>query len=67
MNPVNDYLGPLLRRALAPLVERGFVEFAYGGAGAHMRASGPGGSGRVVFRPDPAAQSLASRARHCLR
>lgn len=34
MNPVNDYLGPLLRRALAPLVERGFVEFAYGGAGA---------------------------------
>ncbi|GBF87574.1 NAD-dependent aldehyde dehydrogenase [Raphidocelis subcapitata] len=33
MNPVNDYLGPLLRRAFGPLVEAGFVEFAYGGAG----------------------------------
>jgi hypothetical protein len=33
MNPVNDYLGPLLRKAFAPLVEAGFVEFAYGGAG----------------------------------
>jgi hypothetical protein len=33
MNPVNDYLGPLLERAFAPLVERGFVAFAYGGAG----------------------------------
>lgn len=34
MNPINDYLGPLLARAFAPLVERGYVQFAYGGAGA---------------------------------
>ncbi|KAI8465000.1 MAG: Aldehyde/histidinol dehydrogenase [Monoraphidium minutum] len=33
MNPVNDYLGPLLARVFAPLVERGFVQFAYGGPG----------------------------------
>lgn len=33
MNPVNDYVGPLMERAFAPLVERGFVAFAYGGAG----------------------------------
>lgn len=30
MNPVNEYLGPLLRRAFAPLVEGGYLEFAYG-------------------------------------
>ncbi|KXZ52739.1 hypothetical protein GPECTOR_8g131 [Gonium pectorale] len=30
-NPVNDYIGPLLRRAFAPLVEAGFLEFVYGG------------------------------------
>jgi acyl-CoA reductase-like NAD-dependent aldehyde dehydrogenase len=32
MNPVNEYMGPLLRLALAPLVERGFVDIVYGGA-----------------------------------
>src|SRR5688500_2341275 len=32
MNPVNDYLGPLYEQAFAPLVERGFLAFAYGGA-----------------------------------
>lgn len=32
MNPVNDYLGPLLHRAFKPLVAEGYVEFAYGGA-----------------------------------
>jgi aldehyde dehydrogenase (NAD(P)+) len=32
MNPVNDYLGPILEHALAPLVEGGFLRFAYGGA-----------------------------------
>ncbi|MCO4744723.1 MAG: aldehyde dehydrogenase family protein [Proteobacteria bacterium] len=31
MNPVNEYLGPIFEKALAPLVERGFVEFIYGG------------------------------------
>lgn len=31
MNPVNEYMGPLLRRALAPLVENGYLEFVYGG------------------------------------
>ncbi len=32
MNPVNEYMGPILREALAPLVREGFVEFVYGGA-----------------------------------
>jgi aldehyde dehydrogenase (NAD(P)+) len=32
MNPVNDYLRPLLEEALAPFVERGFVRFAGGDA-----------------------------------
>ena len=38
LNPVNDYLGPLLARAFAPLVERGFVRMVYGGAdvGEHL-------------------------------
>jgi aldehyde dehydrogenase (NAD(P)+) len=31
MNPVNDYLGPIFEDALAPLVEGGFLRFAYGG------------------------------------
>jgi aldehyde dehydrogenase (NAD(P)+) len=32
MNPVNDYLGPFIERIMAPLVEAGYVRFAYGGA-----------------------------------
>jgi acyl-CoA reductase-like NAD-dependent aldehyde dehydrogenase len=32
MNPVNEYLGPVLRRAFGCLVEAGFLEFAFGGA-----------------------------------
>lgn len=31
MNPVNEYLGPIFEDALAPLVEAGFLRFAYGG------------------------------------
>jgi hypothetical protein len=31
MNPVNEYLGPLLRDAFEPLVEDGYLELAYGG------------------------------------
>jgi acyl-CoA reductase-like NAD-dependent aldehyde dehydrogenase len=31
MNPVNEYLGPFLERALKPLVDEGFVEIVYGG------------------------------------
>ena len=31
MNPVNEYVGPLLERAFAPLIERGYLEIAYGG------------------------------------
>ncbi len=30
-NPVNEYLGPLLEEAFAPLVEHGFLRVAYGG------------------------------------
>jgi len=32
MNPVNEYLGPIFEEIFAPLVERGFVRFQYGGA-----------------------------------
>ncbi|HTX58329.1 MAG TPA: aldehyde dehydrogenase family protein, partial [Verrucomicrobiae bacterium] len=32
MNPVNDYLGPILEDVFAPLAEPGFLRFAYGGA-----------------------------------
>ncbi|MBV8638086.1 MAG: aldehyde dehydrogenase family protein [Candidatus Eremiobacteraeota bacterium] len=31
MNPVNEYLGPIFERALKPLVDEGFLRFAYGG------------------------------------
>lgn len=30
MNPVNEYMGPILRKAMCPLVEAGFIEFVYG-------------------------------------
>ncbi|HTU68770.1 MAG TPA: aldehyde dehydrogenase family protein [Candidatus Baltobacteraceae bacterium] len=32
MNPINDYLGPVFEDALRPLVEGGFLRFAYGDA-----------------------------------
>ena len=32
LNPVNEYMGPILRKALSPLIERGYVEFVYGGS-----------------------------------
>jgi acyl-CoA reductase-like NAD-dependent aldehyde dehydrogenase len=32
MNPVNDYLGECFAQALAPLVDRGYLRIAYGGA-----------------------------------
>lgn len=32
MNPVNEYLGPILERALAAFVEAGFLSIVYGGA-----------------------------------
>ncbi|MGZ3426871.1 MAG: aldehyde dehydrogenase family protein, partial [Polyangia bacterium] len=31
MNPVNEYLGPFLEEAFAPLITEGFVRVAYGG------------------------------------
>ena len=40
MNPVNDYLGPILEQIFSELVRRGFVRFAYGdgGVGAYLAA-----------------------------
>lgn len=32
MNPVLEYMGPYLREAFQPLVDKGFLEFVYGGA-----------------------------------
>ena len=31
MNPVNEYLGPILAKALAPFVDAGFLRIVYGG------------------------------------
>jgi acyl-CoA reductase-like NAD-dependent aldehyde dehydrogenase len=31
MNPVNEYLGPILEQALAPLIERDYLRIVYGG------------------------------------
>ena len=31
MNPVNEWVGPILERALAPMIERGFLRIVYGG------------------------------------
>jgi len=33
LNPVNDYLGPVLEETFAPFIERGFLELVHGGAG----------------------------------
>ena len=40
VNPVNEYVGPHLERAFAPLVELGVLRFAYGGTdvGKHLTA-----------------------------
>lgn len=32
MNPINEYLGPHFERALAPLIDKGFLRIVYGGA-----------------------------------
>ena len=32
LNPVNEYLEPFYRKALAPLIDRGYLEFVRGGA-----------------------------------
>lgn len=32
MNPVNEWVGPILERVFAPLVDRGFLRVVYGGA-----------------------------------
>lgn len=32
MNPVNEWVGPFLERALAPLISRGYLRVVYGGA-----------------------------------
>ena len=34
MNPVNHYLGPIFEDVFKPLVDEGYLRFAYGGAGA---------------------------------
>src|SRR3972149_3118288 len=32
LNPVNDYLGPFIEEAFAPLIQEGYLRLAYGGA-----------------------------------
>ncbi|MBI4510754.1 MAG: aldehyde dehydrogenase, partial [Deltaproteobacteria bacterium] len=31
MNPVNEWVGPILERALAPMIDRGYLRIVYGG------------------------------------
>ena len=31
MNPINDYLGPIFEKVFTPFIEKGFIQFAYGG------------------------------------
>lgn len=40
MNPVNEYLGPIFERVFAPLVQRNYLRFVYGGGdvGAYLCA-----------------------------
>jgi hypothetical protein len=42
MNPVNEYVGPYIAEAFAPLVREGFLRIVYGGAqvGAYLTAHG---------------------------
>jgi acyl-CoA reductase-like NAD-dependent aldehyde dehydrogenase len=73
MNPVNEHTGPLVEKALAPLVERGFLRVVYGGAevGRHLTADARlasihiTGSARthdaIVWGGDPAEQADRKR------
>jgi acyl-CoA reductase-like NAD-dependent aldehyde dehydrogenase len=47
MNPVNDYLGPIFERALAPLFETGVFRLAYGAADAGSYVAGHDGIGEI--------------------
>jgi aldehyde dehydrogenase (NAD(P)+) len=40
MNPINEYLGPILEEAFAPLIRDGYLSFVYGGGdvGAYLTA-----------------------------
>lgn len=42
LNPVNDYLGRVLEKILAPLIDEGFLRFVYGGSdvGAYLTTHG---------------------------
>ena len=31
MNPINEYLGPIFEKIFTPLIDEGFIQFAYGG------------------------------------
>lgn len=69
MNPVNEVVGPHLKRLFAPLIDDGFLEIVYGGAevGAHLAAHPQidtlhvTGSNRtydaIVWGSDPAEQA----------
>lgn len=69
MNPVNEWVGPHLERAFAPLVERGFLRVVYGGASvgsylvSHSTVTDVHITGsnvthdRIVWGADPAEQA----------
>lgn len=76
MNPVNDYLGPILERAFAPLIADNFLAIVYGGAevGARLvqhpsiEAIHLTGSDRthdaIVWGADPEEQARRKAARN---
>jgi len=54
MNPVNEYLGPFIEKAFAPLVRGGYLEVVYGGAEV---------GGHLVHHPDVATVHITGSDR----
>ena len=74
MSPVNAYLGPILERAFAPLIERGWLRIVHGGAEAgaylaahpavtHLHITGSADThDRIVWGPPGAEQARRKAA-----
>ncbi len=64
MNPVNEYLGPILDEAFAPLRERGYFRVVYGGAaegGVSLSAPSRRGDSYHRLRQDPRRDRIRGR------
>ena len=56
MSSVNEYIGPHIKKMLQPLVDEGFVDFAYG-RGGEVSCSGEAG---IRWKPTSAAKSAST-------